>query len=109
MLSASISAYIRNVVSGVRSSCVTAETNVARRWLRVITPCNKPAKAIAANETQTQAANSEIRMGDHADAFSPGNSPGNKTAGTEANNRAPLVDVCDVIGARSALGSKSAI
>ncbi len=29
----SISAYMRNVVSGVRNSCVTAETNAARRSL----------------------------------------------------------------------------
>ena len=46
---ASISAYIRNVVSGVRSSCVTLETNAARRSLSVITPCNKNAAAVLTN------------------------------------------------------------
>ena len=43
-----ISVYIRNVVRGVRSSCVTDDTNAARRSLSVITPSNKNAAATAA-------------------------------------------------------------
>ena len=56
---ASISEYIRNVVNGVRSSCVTAETKSARRSLSANTPLNKKADAAAANKSPDQTTNRE--------------------------------------------------
>ena len=65
MPSLSISAYMRNVVSGVRSSCVTAETNAARRSLKRDTPRKSTATATAARPIAPQATNSDCLIGEN--------------------------------------------
>ena len=60
---ASISAYILNVVSGVRSSCVTAATKAPRRSLSARAPRKRIATASAATMAQAHAIISETRSG----------------------------------------------
>ena len=64
MPSASISAYMRNVVSGERNSCVTADTNAARRSLNANTLRSMTALATPPSTRQHQAISSEMRMAD---------------------------------------------
>src|SRR3954465_15143910 len=52
---ANISAYIRNVVSGVRNSCVTDDTNAARRSLSDTAPINRNATAATPTADPTTA------------------------------------------------------
>ena len=63
MPESSISEYMRNVVSGVRNSCVTAETNASRRRLKETTPANSEAVAAAPAINPAQATTSATRNG----------------------------------------------
>ena len=119
MPSASISAYIWKVVSGVRSSWVTAETKEARRSLSRITPASSPATAAAARSTPTQAMPSDTRIGESDRSTLGVNSVGNRrqcgpllriqgtSPGTSRTGRAASIRGLGRSGATSA-GSKSA-
>ena len=109
MPSASISAYIWKVVSGVRNSCVTAETKVALRSLNRITPPSKPATAAAANNMHAQAAVKDISMGDMAPSFSSNNGPGTRRTGNAANKRPPSLLGISTTETKSAAGNRSAM
>jgi hypothetical protein len=89
MPSASISEYIRNVVKGVRNSCVTADTKAARLSLNRKTPCSSKADANAAKLKLHQAARSESGMTDLVPAMDESNA-------RLANSRADRLSVAQV-------------
>ena len=76
--SLSISVYMWKVVSGVRSSCVTAETKSARRWPSRMTFASRAATAAAARSTHGQATGKIQRIGERQFRAAGGRRAGNQ-------------------------------
>ena len=60
---ANISEYMRKVVSGVRSSCVTADANRARRSPKTMLECRVRPTAPSIRRAEIQPAKSVVRAG----------------------------------------------
>ena len=95
------------VVSGVRSSCVTAETKSARRWPSRMTFASRAATAPAARSTHAQATGKIQRIGDGGSGPPAAGSPGTRRNGSEANMRAWSSADPGSTGRRSAWGNRS--
>ena len=107
MSSASISTYIWNVVSGVRSSCVTAVTNDARRLLKRMMPASRQAMVTAVAAMQAQATASETNIGESPGGSSAGSSPGTIRSGKAASIRDGSTAACRGTGSNVAAGKRS--
>ncbi len=109
MPASSISVYMRKVVSGVRSSCVTAETNSARRSDSCIEPRSSSANAEVASTTNTQPTTSATRSGRARAGAGSSRRPGTSRSGSVASLRSAPSDDPIATGNSSAFGSRSAI
>ena len=106
--SASISEYILKVVSGVRSSCVTAETNAPRRSLSETAPLSSAATARPASKTHDHATASEKRIGDQNGRGSISTWPVIRCAGRAARRRVSLFSpATNAMRCKSPAGNKS--
>ena len=100
---------MRNVVRGVRNSCVTAETNAARRSLSAITPLSNMATAAAPNSSELQATTNDIRTGVSVAPSASGSAPSSSRTGSTADRLLASSPVGAVTAESFASGKRSLI